>query len=232
MAAIRILVVEDEPDTQDALRGILVTEGYEVTMVGSGREALVCLANQTSDLIILDLMLPDVSGIEVCQRAREHGYMPIIMLTARRSATDKVRGLTVGADDYIEKPFEPSELLARIAAHLRRVQWMSQSAPLKRRILEIGALRLAPNSYELFLRDELVSVTRLEFDLLYCLAEHAGEVLSREEIANAVWGKGEFIDLRGIDAYVRRLRTKVENDPSRPQRIRTVHGVGYKLTAE
>lgn len=231
MSAELILVVEDEPDTQDALRDILVTEGYEVAMTSSGREALVFLANRTPHLIVLDLMLPDVSGIEVCQRAREQSYVPILMLTARRSPMDKVRGLTVGADDYMEKPFEPSELLARIRAHLRRVQWMSQSAPLKRTTLEVGALRLVPGSYELFLSNEPVPVTRLEFDLLYCLAEHAGEVLSREDIANAVWGKGEFIDLRGIDAYIRRLRTKVEDDPSRPQRIRTVYGVGYKLVA-
>jgi DNA-binding response OmpR family regulator len=226
-----ILIVEDEPDTQDALRDILVTEGYGVMIVGSGREALVCLENHTPHLIILDVMLPDVSGIEVCQRAREQSYVPIIMLTARRSALDKVRGLTVGADDYVEKPFEPNELLARIAAHLRRAQWASQSPPLKRKTLEVGALRLASSSYELFLRDEPVPATRLEFDLLYCLAERAGEVLSREDIANAVWGKGEFIDLRGIDAYIRRLRTKVEDDPSRPQRIRTVYGIGYKLVA-
>jgi two-component system, OmpR family, alkaline phosphatase synthesis response regulator PhoP len=231
----RILVVEDDPDTAELLRIIIGAEGFAVTVVPEGETALAELARHPPDLILLDLMLPRMDGLEVCRRARLATTAPIIMLTARTSTADKVRGLTLGADDYVEKPFEPGELLARIRAQLRRQrEWSGTGAPgasSARGPVQVGALRMEPASYELFLGERPVSVTRLEFDLLYCLAQSAGKVLSRRELIDRVWGEDEVIDPRGIDAHIRHLREKIEDDPQEPRRIRTVHGVGYKLVA-
>jgi DNA-binding response OmpR family regulator len=237
MNAERILVVEDDPDTAEMLRIIIGAEGFAVIVARDGEVALAELARHPPDLILLDLMLPRVDGVEVCRRARQATTVPIIMLTARTSTADKVRGLTVGADDYVEKPFEPGELLARIRAQLRRHrEWSGARAAAAsggaRGPLQVGALRMEPASYELFLGERLIAVTRLEFDLLYCLACSAGRVLSRRELIDRVWGVDEMIDPRGIDAHVRHLREKIEDDPQSPRRIRTVHGVGYKLVPE
>jgi DNA-binding response OmpR family regulator len=233
----RILVVEDDPDTAELLRIVIGAEGFAVTVVRDGEAALAEVVRRPPDLILLDLMLPRVDGLEVCRRARQATTVPIIMLTARTSTADKVRGLTLGADDYVEKPFEPGELLARIRAQLRRYREWSGSGDSGgrggvRAPLQVGALRLEPASYEVFLRERLVAVTRLEFDLLYCLAHSAGKVLSRRELIDRVWGEQEMIDPRGIDAHIRHLREKIEDDPQSPRRIRTVHGVGYKLAPE
>jgi DNA-binding response OmpR family regulator len=232
----QILVVEDDPDTAELLRIIIGAEGFAVTVVRDGEAALAEVARQPPDLILLDLMLPRVDGLEVCRRARQATTVPIIMLTARTSTADKVRGLTLGADDYVEKPFEPGELLARIRAQLRRHrEWSGSGTPGAggaRGPVQVGALRLEPASYEVFLGERLVAVTRLEFDLLYCLAHSAGKVLSRRELIDRVWGEHEMIDPRGIDAHIRHLREKIEDDPQSPRRIRTVHGVGYKIAQE
>jgi len=151
------------------------------------------------------------------------------MLTAKTETADRVAGLSTGADDYLAKPFEPDELLARIRAQLRRVE-MAGDGLHHDKPIQVGELRLEPSSHEAFLGGKPVYLTELEFRLLYCLAQRAGKVLTRHEILRLVWGENETIDLRGIDAHVRRLRAKIEDDPNRPRRLLTVHGVGYRMT--
>jgi DNA-binding response OmpR family regulator len=231
MAGERVLIVEDDPDARQLLGMILNAEGFSVALASDGEAALAEIARQPPDLILLDLMLPRMDGWELCERLRRLTTAPVIMVTARASVPDKVRGLGAGADDYVEKPYDPEELLARVRAHLRRSrQWSESPAP--RGPLSLGTLHLDPAGYEVQLSGRPVGVTRLEFDLLYCLARHAGRALSRQELIDRVWGAGERIDPRGIDAHIRHLRAKIEDDPGAPRRIQTVHGVGYKLVAD
>jgi DNA-binding response OmpR family regulator len=221
-----VLVVEDDAETRQMLSVILGTEGFSVLEAATAAEALK-LAQSGPDLVILDWILPDISGIEVCRRLRENSTIPILMLTGRSDTADKVLGLNIGADDYMAKPFEPGELIARVRALLRRASgW--RSAP-KRRALCSGILRLEPESYEVYVREKMVPFTRLEFDLLYCLVENAGKVLTRTDILKQVWGEDEVIDLRGIDAHIRKLRQKIEDNPDQPRQIVSVYGVGYKF---
>jgi two-component system response regulator MtrA len=228
MAAQRVLVIEDDPDTQQMLMVILRSEGYDVLSAGSGPLGLELLRKMGPDLVILDWMLPGMDGLEVLKRAREISGVPVVMLTAKASPTDKISGLDTGADDYLSKPFEPEELLARIRAQLRRSEMVGDGLQ-RDKPIQVGDLRLEPASHEVWIRGEQVALTRLEFNLLYCLAQRAGKVLTREDILRLVWGENEAIDLRGIDAHIRRLRAKIEDDPDEPKRIQTVHGVGYKM---
>ncbi len=228
MPAQRILIVEDDPDTSQMLTMILRSEGYDVLPAGNGPLGLELLRKMGPDLMILDWMLPGMEGIDVCRRAREISNVPIVMLTAKSGTEDRIAGLDVGADDYVAKPFEPEELLARIRAHLRRASLAGDGLQ-REKPIQVGDLRLEPASHEVWLRGEQVGLTRLEFNLLYCMAQRAGKVLTREDILRLVWGENEAIDLRGIDAHIRRLRAKVEDNPDEPKRIQTVHGVGYKM---
>lgn len=228
MGAQRILIVEDDPDTEQMLAMVLRSEGYDVLTAGNGPLGLELLRKMGPDLVLLDWMLPGMDGLEVCRRARDVSTVPIIMLTAKSAASDTVAGLDTGADDYLAKPFEAEELLARIRAQLRRAAMTSDGLD-RARPIQVGNLRLDPSSHEAWLGEAPVQLTRLEFNLLYCLANRAGKVLTREDILRLVWGEGEAIDLRGIDAHIRRLRAKVEDDPDAPRRIQTVHGVGYKM---
>jgi two-component system response regulator MtrA len=223
-----MLIIEDDPDTQQMLTMILRSEGYDVLTAGNGPLGLELLRKMGPDLVLLDWMLPGMEGIDVCKRAREFSAVPIIMLTAKTSASDKVAGLDTGADDYLAKPFEPEELLARIRAQLRRAT-MAGDGLQRDKPVQVGDLRLEPASHEVWLRGQQVTLTRLEFNLLYCMAQRAGKVLTRDDILRLVWGENEAIDLRGIDAHIRRLRAKVEDDADDPKRILTVHGVGYKM---
>jgi len=225
-----MLVIEDDPDTQQMLTMILRSEGYDVLPAGNGPLGLELLRKMGPDLVILDWMLPGMDGLEVCRRAREFSNVPIVMLTAKSGTEDKISGLDTGADDFLPKPFEPEELLARIRAQLRRSQ-MAGDGLQREKPIQVGELRLEPASHEVWLANRQVQLTRLEFNLLYCLAQRAGKVLTREDILRLVWGENEAIDLRGIDAHIRRLRAKVEDDADDPQRILTVHGVGYKMAA-
>ena len=230
MAAQRILIIEDDQDTQQMLGMILSSEGYEVLPASNGTLGLELLRKMGPDLVILDWMLPGMDGLEVCGKAREISAVPIIMLTAKTASQDRVAGLDMGADDYVAKPFEPEELLARIRAQLRR-SLLAGDGLQKDKPLQVGELRLEPASHEVFRRGEPVQLTRLDFNLLYTLAQRAGKVLSRDDILRLVWGENEAIDLRGIDAHIRRLRSKIEDDADNPKRIQTVHGVGYKMVA-
>lgn len=227
MAEGRILVVEDNPDILDMLKVMIGAEGYTVLTATDGAQALATIKEETLDLVILDLMLPIMDGLEVCERAREFSQVPIIVLTAKTGEVDKIVGLNKGADDYVEKPFSPGELLARIRAQLRRSRANSQSADGP--MIQVGELALDPNAYLVTLHGEVLNTTKLEFELLYAFALRPGRVLTREQLLEWVWGDREFIHPRGIDVHIRRLRMKVEDDPRYPRRLQTVHSVGYKL---
>jgi two-component system response regulator MtrA len=228
MSSQRMLIVEDDPDTQQMLTMILRAEGYDVLTAGNGPLGLELLRKMGPDLVVLDWMLPGMDGLEVCRRAREFSSVPIIMLTAKAGTEERISGLDTGADDFLPKPFEPEELLARIRAQLRRASLAGDGLQ-RDKPIQVGDLRLEPASHEVWLRGKQVGLTRLEFNLLYCMAQRAGKVLTREDILRLVWGENEAIDLRGIDAHIRRLRAKVEDNADEPKRIQTVHGVGYKM---
>jgi len=222
----RILLVEDDQETRQMLSVILAAEGYSISEAATGTDALKRSQDEV-DLVVLDWILPDISGIEVCRRLREFSSVPILMLTGRTDTADKVLGLNLGADDYMAKPFEPGELIARVRALLRRASGWQK--PAKRQCLCAGILRLDPEAYEVHVREKPVPFTRLEFELLYCLVENAGKVLTRTDILKKVWGEDDAIDLRGIDAHVRRLRQKIEDNPEDPRQILSIYGVGYKF---
>ena len=230
MADGRILVVEDNPDITDMLKVMLGAEGYEVLSAADGAQALATIKQEPLDLVILDLMLPIMDGLEVCKRTREICQVPIIILTAKTGEVDKIVGLNSGADDYVEKPFSPGELIARVRAQLRRSKFGGAHAADGPRIT-VGQLVLDPGSYEVILHGKTVNTTSLEFELLYTLAQRPGRVLTREQLLDMVWGEKEFIQPRGIDVHIRRLRLKIEDDPRHPRRLQTVHSVGYKLVA-
>ncbi len=222
----RILVVEDEEALQMGLEENLKYEGYEVVTARDGAEALTLAGEHELDLILLDIMLPKVSGYEVCRKLREDGCgVPIVMLTARQEEFDKLHGFEMGADDYVTKPFSIKELLARVRAILARGKPRSvvQSA------FQFGDCALDTDS-RILTRDEVeITVTRTEFDLLAYFCQNAGKALSRDQVMNDVWGTEYYGTQRSLDSFVSNLRSKIENDPRAPEHIMTVHGVGYKF---
>ncbi len=224
----RILLVDDEQSIQTLLSYPLRKDGYEVVQASDGREALVRFREQPFDLVVLDLMLPQVSGLEVCRRLRERSAVPIIMLTARAEESDKVVGLETGADDYITKPFSLREFRSRVKAALRRVE-LSRSAGGDGRALESGELRLDPDKRTVTLRDEPVALTFVEFEILHALARAPGRVFTRDMLLTQVWGDSAFRDQRTVDVHIRHLREKIEADPKLPEYMFTVRGVGYRF---
>lgn len=230
MAEGKVLVIEDDAGTCELLRAALTEADYEVILAHDGEEGLAALRRESPDIVLLDWMLPKISGEEVCRRAREFTHVPILMLTARSAEVDRVAGLNVGADDYVVKPFMPGELIARVRAHLRRARtWSAVPAEEPQKIV-LGDLVIDPAAHAVFLGGREIHLTALEFDLLYCLAAHAGKVLTRERLMDLVWGD-HFLDPEGINVHIHRLRKKIEQDPTHPRRLLTVHGVGYKLAS-
>ena len=221
-----ILVVEDEPDMAETIVRALEWGGYQTVTAADGREALERVQSDHPDLVLLDLMLPKIDGLDVCSEIREHSEVPIVMLTARVAEDDRVEGLTRGADDYVTKPFRVRELCARIAAVLRRSRHWDEAEE----ALEVGDLRIRPAAREVSVGGELVELTPKEFELLEYLARNADSVLSRERILGRIWGEDQYLDERTLDVHIRWLREKIEEDPSDPKRLVTVRGVGYKLT--
>ena len=228
MSKVRILVVDDEPSLVKGLKLSLALEGYEVLTAADGRQALEVFANGRPDLVVLDLMLPGLDGLSVCRLMREQAPTPIIMLTAKADDVDKVVGLEIGADDYLTKPFNTRELLARLRAALRRVQLDRQAAARgDERVLRLGDLEIDVPRRRTRRGEQSFDLTPTEFDLLAHLAAHPGRVYSRDELLRRVWGY-EFVgDDRTVDVHVRRLREKIEPDPSRPSYILTSWGKGY-----
>jgi DNA-binding response OmpR family regulator len=224
----RILAVEDDPRIVRALSLALADEGHEVTGAETAESALDGFDPGQFDLVLVDLMLPGISGFDLCRRLRQTSDIPIIVVTARSDTHDVVAGLEAGADDYVTKPFETKELAARIRSLLRRTRSArpTESAPQM-----LGDLELLPEAGLVRRNGEPIPLTKTEFFLLCELAEHRGMVLSREQLLERVWGYDYFGDSRLVDAHIRRLRTKVEIDPSRPEIIHTVRGLGYRLDA-
>lgn len=210
-----------------SLSTILTQEGYEVVVAMDGPQALEAARTERPDLILLDVMLPGMDGLEVCRQIRAWSTVPIIMLTAKTAEVDKVVGLEVGADDYVTKPFSPRELLARIKANLRRAQMQAQQAYQDH--LEVGDIVMDTGGRRVVVRGREVSLSPKEFDLLKVLMSHPGRVLGRDFLLNQVWGEDFFGDTRTLDVHIRWLREKIEEDPSKPRYIQTVHGVGYRF---
>lgn len=227
----KILVVDDEKPISDIISFNLEKEGYKVITAFDGEEAITQFETAAPDLILLDLMLPKMDGLEVCRQIRKTSDLPIIMLTAKDSEIDKVLGLELGADDYITKPFSNRELVARVKANLRRVAPTTQAQPEEESANEIhvGALTIHEDAYVVSKRGEEIELTHREFELLHYLAKHLGQVMTREHLLQTVWGYDYFGDVRTVDVTVRRLREKIEDTPSHPSWLITRRGVGYFL---
>jgi two-component system response regulator VicR len=228
----KILVVDDEKPIADILQFNLKKEGFSVQCAYDGEEALELGEEMQPDMILLDIMLPNRDGMEVCREIRKKYDMPIIMLTAKDSEIDKVLGLELGADDYVTKPFSTRELIARVKANLRRhAQIADQMAEEENDEITIGSLTIHPNAYIVSKNGETIELTHREFELLHYLAKHSGQVMTREHLLQTVWGYDYFGDVRTVDVTVRRLREKIEDNPSHPTWIVTRRGVGYYLRA-
>src|SRR5690348_11676463 len=222
----RILIIEDDRDIVELVRYNLANEGFQVSGANDGATGLNTLKKSPPDLLLLDLMLPKLSGLEICREIRKDeslNRLPILMLTARGDEADRVVGLELGADDYVTKPFSPRELVARVKALLRRLEWPSDEA----RALTIGLLRIDPVSYRAECGGKQLPLSTLEFRLLYYLASRPNRVFSRDQLLDAVWGSERFVTPRSVDVYVRRLREKVERNPEEPEYLKTVRGAGY-----
>jgi two-component system response regulator RegX3 len=222
----KVLVVEDEQSLREALVFFLEKEGHEVSVAVDGEEAIRVFENENPDIILLDLMLPKMDGNQVCKQIRQSSNVPIIMLTAKDSEIDKIVGLEIGADDYLTKPYSTRELLARIKAVLRR----QVEPPLNAEsVLVAGALRLDSDRHVVTLNGNPLTLPLKEFELLELLMENVNRVLTRGQIIDRVWGSNYFGDTKTLDVHIKRLRSKVEEDPARPIYIQTVRGLGYKL---
>jgi phosphate regulon transcriptional regulator PhoB len=225
----RILVIEDDPDIVELLRYNLEKEDFQVYAATDGKTGLELVRRGSADLLILDLMLPQLSGIEVCKEIRksqEHETLPIIMLTARGEETDRVLGLELGADDYVTKPFSVREMVARVKALLRRSEREKEKIESEEALL-IGPLTIDPSSYRVQRNGEAIQLTALEFRLLYYLASRPNRVFTRDQLLDAVWGTERFVTPRSVDVYIRRLREKIEVDPVHPHYLKTMRGAGY-----
>ena len=230
----KILIVDDEKPISDIIKFNLTKEGYETVTAFDGREAITKFEEENPDLIILDLMLPELDGLEVAKEVRKTSHIPIIMLSAKDSEFDKVIGLEIGADDYVTKPFSNRELLARVKAHLRRTENIEsavaeENASSSYSEITIGDLKILPDAFVAQKRGEDIELTHREFELLHHLATHMGQVMTREYLLETVWGYDYFGDVRTVDVTIRRLREKIEDTPSRPEYILTRRGVGYYM---
>ena len=228
MPDVSILVVEDEPSVAEVVSLYLRRAGYAVRVAGDGAAALAEIDHQPPTLIILDLMLPGIDGWAITRRVRERGDTPIIILTARSQETDRIAGLEMGADDYVTKPFSPQELVSRVRAVLRRTRQAAARDAIERALV-FDDLVIDPQTRLVTLVGEEKTLTAKEFDLLWVLARHPRQVFSRDQLLERVWGMAEYIDPGTVTVHVRRLREKIEPDPSNPRHLLTIWGVGYKF---
>lgn len=227
----KILVVDDEPAIREVVGLYLRRDGHTVIPAADGEEALELYWKSHPDLVVLDLMLPKVSGIEVCRKIQSERRVPLIMLTSRSEEEDRIVGLGLGADDYVVKPFSPRELAARVDAVLRRTTELPMEATGSKTILA-GDLRLDPTTREVTVQGNMVTLTAREFDLLYHLASHPKRVFSRDQLMEVLWGYAFSVETSTVTVHIRRLREKIEEDPSRPRYLQTVWGVGYRFDDE
>lgn len=226
MEKVTILLIEDEAKIADLIKIYLEREGYSVFIVSDGSQAVDAFKEHQPDLVILDLMLPGLDGLEVCRLIRQISTVPVLILTAKDEETDKIIGLSIGADDYITKPFSPKELVARVKAHLRRCKyWHLQ----KEEILGDERLKINTGTRQVWLNGTEIKLTALEFELLSTLMSSPGRVFTREQLLDLVWGVNYVGDPRVVDVHIGNIRKKVEKDPSSPRLIKTVRDVGYKF---
>ena len=228
MNAKTILVVEDEASIAEVVSLYLKRAGYNVQIASDGKQAMTVFEKQLPDFVILDLMLPEVDGLSLTRWLRDRSDVPIIMLTARREEIDRIAGLEMGADDYVVKPFSPQELVSRVRAVMRRLGREQHEAE-SDRYLEFNDLTINPRSRAVTANNSPVELTAKEFDMLYLLAQHPKQVFTREQLLERIWGGAQYIDPGTVTVHVRRLREKIEMDPSHPTRLLTVWGVGYKF---
>jgi len=226
-----VLVVEDDPSTARVMREHLEREQFKVEVASRGVEALVMQRELQPDVLVLDLILPDIDGLDVCRRIRKESNVPVIIVSARLTELDKVLGLEIGADDYVVKPYDSEELVERVKASLRRVGGHKSSSRVSE-VLEFGRIRIERGAHRVTVDGEAKHLTPMELKLLWALAEHAGEVMRPERLLMEVWGYPETVRTRTLDVHIGRLRKKLEEDSSNPRHIITVPRVGYKLEAE
>lgn len=224
----RVLIVEDEESFVEALTVGLTREGFTVNVARDGREALDFFNAYSPDIVLLDVMLPLVSGVDVCRQIRARSQVPIIMVTAKGEEIDAVVGLEVGADDYVTKPYRLRELISRMRSLLRRSRWTAESDTFRGDVIEVGDVAVDPERHEVFVRGKQIELPLKEFDLLELLLTNAGRVLTRDALIDRVWGSDYVGDTKTLDVHVKRLRSKIEDDPSNPCRIVTIRGLGYK----
>ncbi|MFC6013655.1 winged helix-turn-helix domain-containing protein [Nocardia lasii] len=226
-----VLIVEDEESLADPLAFLLRKEGFDVTVVGDGPSALAEFDRSGADIVLLDLMLPGMSGTDVCKQLRLRSGVPVIMVTARDSEIDKVVGLELGADDYVTKPYSARELIARIRAVLRRGAGDELDSGSENNVLEAGPVRMDVDRHTVHVNGGQVTLPLKEFDLLEYLLRNSGRVLTRGQLIDRVWGADYVGDTKTLDVHVKRLRSKIEADPAKPEHLVTVRGLGYKLEA-
>ncbi len=227
-----ILICDDDKDICRALKIYLGGEGYDTIVAENGQECLQLLKENHVDLILMDVMMPQLDGLEATMRLREGNNVPVILLTAKSEATDKILGLTVGADDYITKPFNPLELIARVKARLRRASWNAAMEPPREDVLRCGGIELDDKAKKVSINGEEISLTPTEYDILRLLAESPGRVFSSEDIYRSVWQDAPFGANNTVAVHIRHLREKIELDPAEPRYLKVVWGKGYKLEAE
>lgn len=225
----RLLIAEDDLEIAMLERDYLEMEGYEVTVVDNGQQAVTQALNGDYSLLLLDLMLPGCSGYDVCRLIRDRIDVPILMVTARTESVDKIRGLGLGADDYIAKPFDPAELVARVKAHLSRYARLTGGGQGEPEVLDLGRVQILPRSWRVLKDGQEVKMPNREFALLKFLAEHPNTVFSKEKLFETIWGYEYVGDSATVTVHIGRIRDKVEDDPARPRLIETVWGAGYRL---
>lgn len=230
MSYAKILIVEDEKEISSLVRDYLTASNYQVIVAADGEEGVALFRKEKPDMAILDIMLPKMDGFEVCRTIRQESKIPIIMLSARKEDTDKILGLGLGADDYITKPFSPRELIARVQSHFRRYSELSEPTQ-KSDALIFGDLEIDPKAYIVKVRGSEVPFSVKEFEILHYLALNMNQALSREKIFEAIWGFNEYGDINTVTVHVRKIREKIEEDPSTPKYIETIWGIGYKFKA-
>lgn len=225
----RILIIEDEPSIAELERDYLEANGLFVTIADSGEKGLQEALSSKYDLVILDLMLPHIDGFEVCRQIRKKFDIPIIMVSAKKDEIDMVRGLGLGADDYISKPFSPGELVARVKAHLTRFERLVKGPEVEKDVIDIRGLHIDKNSHRIYVNNKEVTFTTKEFDLLALLASNPNRVFTKEELFERLWGLESMGDVSTVTVHIRRIRIKIENQPEHPQYIDTIWGVGYRF---
>lgn len=223
----KILIVEDDPAIAELERDYLEANGFSVDIAPDGMEGLTAALNNPYDLVLLDIMLPKMDGFQVCREIRQHKEIPILMVSAKREDVDKIRGLGLGADDYVIKPFSPSELVARVKAHIARYERLSGKTTMKK--IVVGSIQIEIQTHRVFVNEKEITLTNKEFELLVFLAENLGIVFSKETIFERVWGFEAAGDTATVMVHINRLREKIEPDSTKPIYIETVWGVGYRM---